>query len=308
MSDFSDQWLALRAAADSRARADQLVRRLRIKADEHLNVLDLGCGTGANLRHLAPLLAAAGAVEQHWTCADHAETLLARLAARTADWAAAQGHRFTADDGSFRIRASDWHCRVQTETIDLAAGLASVPMPTGALMTASALLDLVSAAWLDGLLARCRQAQCRLLFTLSYDGRCALEPAHADDAAVITLVNRHQRGDKGFGPALGPAAASHAKDSCSALGYQAHTADSDWRIGPDEADFQQALVDGWYRAAREAAPESDSALAARLTAWREARAGWIDAGRSRIIVGHRDLAAARPEPVDAIDTATPETG
>ena len=306
MSDFSDQWLALRTAADSRARADQLIQRLMIDSDDCLEVIDLGCGTGANLRHLAPLLAAAGAVEQDWTCADHAETLLARLATRTADWAAAQGHRLTADGGSLRIRASDWDCRVQTQSIDLAAGLASAPLPTGALVTASALLDLVSAAWLDGLLARCRQAQCRLLFTLSYDGRCALGPAHADDAAVIALVNRHQRGDKGFGPALGPAAASHAKDSCSALGYQPHTADSDWQIGPDEADFQRALVDGWYRAAREVA--SDSALAARLAAWRDARAGWIDAGRSRIIVGHRDLAAARPRPVDAIDTATPETG
>jgi SAM-dependent methyltransferase len=287
VSEFSDDWLALRAAADSRARADRLVQRLRIERGGCLEVLDLGCGTGANLRHLAPLLGAAGAREQHWTCVDHADPLLARLAPRTADWAAEQGHRFAGHGRGFSIQTNGWVCRVETCAVDLAAGLAALQLPADGLVTASALLDLVSAAWLDDLLARCRGARCQLLFALSYDGRCDLRPTHPEDAGVIALVNRHQRGDKGFGPALGPDAAAHALSRCGALGFDAQGVDSDWQIGPDQPDLQRALIDGWHHAALELAP----ALAARLDDWRDARAGWIREDRSHIRVGHVDLAA-----------------
>ena len=162
-------------------------------------------------------------------------------------------------------------------------------------MTASALLDLASARWLDDLLRRCRAAACHLLFTLSYDGRCVLEPAHVDDATVIELVNRHQRTDKGFGPALGPAAAANVEAGCAALGYQVVAADSDWRIGPDQPAMQRALIDGWRDAALDMRRELELTPglapfgAGRIDAWHAARIGMIEAATSRIQVGHRDM-------------------
>ena len=76
-------------------------------------------------------------------------------------------------------------------------------MPAG-LITASALIDLVSAAWLEELAALVRQTDCGLYVVLTFDGRIDWQPAHPLDLAVRNLVNRHQRTDKGFGPALGP--------------------------------------------------------------------------------------------------------
>jgi SAM-dependent methyltransferase len=70
-----------------------------------IEVLDLGCGTGANLRHLAPLLAAAGAREQRWTCIDLDSALLDKLPARSADWAAENGLDFIAETGGFGLTA-----------------------------------------------------------------------------------------------------------------------------------------------------------------------------------------------------------
>jgi len=316
MGDFSADWLSLRTAADSRARADDLVRRAGLvpggAAERPLPVLDLGCGTGANLRHLAPLLGDAGARDQHWTCVDRDDALLARLPERCGAWAVEIGLAASKRAGALLIDAGGWRCRVRALSLDLAAERLRLPMPTAGLVSASALLDLVSAAWLDALLAACHAERCALLFALSYDGRCRLTPAHADDAFVVDRVNRHQRSDKGFGPALGPDAAGHAAARCAALGYRVDSAASDWHLEPGDAALQLALVDGWRQAAMTpGSPRGDADSVAagrrsyraegpredvrrRIDAWHRARRDWIARGRSRILVGHRDLVATPP--------------
>jgi len=316
MSDFSDEWLALRALADSRARADALVRRLSIDQSASIEVLDLGCGTGANLRHLAPLLAAAGARKQRWTCVDLDSALLNRLSQRCAGWAAASGLALVAQTGGFGISAlrtasvtagpsedgTGWHCRVRPLQLDLATSAYQLPLPSGGLVTASALLDLVSASWLDALLRRCRDTRCQLLFALSYDGRCELSPSHPDDLTLINLVNRHQRTDKGFGPALGPDAAAHAEARCHPLRYQSLCVTSDWQVGPDEPALQRALIDGWHWAALEQGrhrqdrdggdrQRGEERLPDRLNQWHAGRIRLIDERKSWLRVGHRDLIA-----------------
>jgi SAM-dependent methyltransferase len=295
VSDFSDAWLALRVTADTAARADGLVQGLAglpPAADGVLHVLDLGCGTGANLRHLAPLLAAVGHRRQQWTCVDHDRALLARLPVGTADWATGAGFECLDTDAGLLLAGGDWQAAVATRRLDLAGELPRLPVPAAGLVTASALLDLVSAPWLDTLLARCHAGGCVLLFTLSYDGRCTLAPTHGDDARVVGLVNRHQRTDKGFGPALGPAAAEWTMARCQSLGWQVETATSDWVLGAEAPDLQHALLAGWRDAAAAMAATSGVVLpTSRLDAWLDARRGWVSAGRSWLRVGHRDLLA-----------------
>jgi hypothetical protein len=283
MTDFSDDWLALRAPADRRARADGLLEPLLANWPMPRQVLDLAAGTGANLRHLAPRLGE----DQRWVCVDHDPALLARLPSRTAEWAAAAGHDCDSDDGALRCCGNGWSCRIETQRLDLVAQLDSLEMPAGGLVTASALLDLVSEYWLERLLTRAAAAGCRLLFALSYDGRCRLEPSLPDDHEVIALVNRHRRGDKGFGPALGPDAAEIAASMSRKLGYWARTSPSDWQIGPYEPTLQRALLDGWTQAALDMAPNA----AAAIRTWRQMREQAIRAGRLQIGVGHVDLVA-----------------
>jgi hypothetical protein len=253
-----------------------------------MEVLDLGCGTGANLRHLAPRLAAVGWARQHWTCMDHDPLLLRRLPTETTAWAARQQLRCAPSGDGLRIHASGWSTMLTCLQIDLAAQIHRLRLPAGGLVTASALLDLVSAPWLQTLLERCRADACALLFVLSYDGRCALEPPHRDDARVIELVNRHQRTDKGFGPALGPAAVATAAAHCAKLGYRVQTAASDWCIGPGLPGLQRSLIGGWRDAA---AAMTTTGATDWLDAWHAARLGHIESASSRLLVGHVDLLA-----------------
>src|SRR5438874_8082377 len=58
VGDFSAGWLALREAADHAARSDRLARAAAgaIRGRTPVRIVDLGCGTGSNLRYLAPRL------------------------------------------------------------------------------------------------------------------------------------------------------------------------------------------------------------------------------------------------------------
>ncbi len=74
---FDADWLALREPVDHRSRAAAVVPLLRQawRAVGWSQVLDLGCGTGSNVRYLAPKLVG----PQEWTVLDHDLELLSRV-------------------------------------------------------------------------------------------------------------------------------------------------------------------------------------------------------------------------------------
>jgi hypothetical protein len=269
VGDFSKEWLALREPADHAARSAALARVVSdvVQSAPGLRVLDLGAGTGSNLRYLVARLPR----PQRWLLVDRDATLLARVP-----------------------RAPIPHVQTETHQLDL-AGLADDPsrelFDGQDLVTASALLDLVSERWVLSLAARCRESGAAALFALSYDGRIECAPADEDDALVRQLVNDHQRRDKGFGPALGPMATDCAERAFTALEYRVRRDRSDWVLQTDASELQQELIDGWARAAIDLAPEQ----AASIGAWRARRLAHVANGRSVIRVGHEDLAAWIPQ-------------
>lgn|SRR5262245_27006868 len=265
MGDFSAKWLALREPADRRARSARLTREIadRVIDRAPVRVLDLACGTGSNLRYLARHLPPI----QHWRVVDRDPALLARLR-KPMSWGIVT---------SVHLHRRDF------ANLDAIVDL----FERTSLVTASALLDLVSGRWLDALADRCRAAGAPALFVLSYDGRILCTPRDAEDEMVRTLVNRHQRTDKGFGPALGPDATDHAQQSFAARGFVVDRERSDWMLGSGDLDLQRQLIDGWASAAAEIAPDD----AAAIDAWRSRRLGHVAAGRSTVVVGHDDLAA-----------------
>ncbi|MGE0816107.1 MAG: cyclopropane-fatty-acyl-phospholipid synthase family protein [Vicinamibacterales bacterium] len=267
MESFSAEWLALREPVDHAARADALVNWIGARLDPSggPRALDLACGTGSNVRYLAPKLAAI----RQWTLVDHDAVLL--------DLAR---HLALPDEKGARAR-------VETARLDL-RDLDALPIAGHALVTAAALLDLVSADWLDGLVDRCRAAGAGVLFALSYDGRIECRPADEWDARIRDLVNEHQVTDKGFGPALGPAAAAAAAERLARAGYDVETAASDWVLDARQAPLVRLLLDGWAGAARAISPADGGAIAD----WRVRADRRLDAGL-KLHVGHTDVAAAR---------------
>ncbi len=291
---FSAGWLRLREPFDLAARAaaaaqPQMAARLAhwraTQAGSALQVLDLACGLGANLRALAPRLGGA----QCWHLVDHDPALLAALPAALARWSRQQGYRFVSDGPGYRIEGPAFSAAVSHEQLDLARDADALKIARGALISASALLDLVSCAWLRPLVRRAREADAAMCWALTVDGRTHWQPADADDAAVQALFGLHQQRDKGFGTALGPQAPAVALALLAEAGYRCTTARSDWHIdGAQGAPMRQAMIDGFAAAAL----EQDPSAAACIHAWLARRSAGVAHGRLQ--VGHLDILATLP--------------
>jgi len=265
VTGFSSDWLALRESYDARARNPAVLEAVvtSLKRYRSIRIVDLACGTGAMLRALAPRFPA----QQNWWLADNDLSLLARATATTRPVGVT----------------------VTAVPLDLNRDLEAVLDGPVDLITASALLDLVSATWLERLAVEIAARSIPLYAALSYDGRIELSPTDPFDAAIVAAVNVHQRTDKGFGPALGPTAASVAIARFESLGYSVIHGASDWVIGLDNRDIQMEIFAGWASAVRELGDLSLADTAGWLTRRRDA----VAAGRSSLRVGHVDV-FARP--------------
>lgn len=275
VAPFEPRWLELREGADAAARATELLDPLRDLpvdrpgspdrpgrgAGRGLVVHDLGCGTGSMGRWLAPRLDGA----QHWVLHDRDPGLL-RLAALRAPRAAADGSPVTAE----------------TRRGDLAR-LTAAALAGASLVTASALLDVLTADAVDALAAACAGAGCPALLTLSVAGRVDLAPVHPLDGEIADAFNAHQR----RGDLLGPDAVGAACEAFDGRGARVRVHPSPWRLGPEDAALTAQWLRGWVGAACEQRPE----LAARAGTYLRERLEACAARELRVVVHHSDLLA-----------------
>lgn len=290
MADALAQWLALREPTDAAARSASLTHAVAdaIAAHEPVHVLDLATGTGSNIRYLIDRLRAR---RQRWLAVDRSATLLAELPARMSVWAAARGYEVTSDATACVIRGERMECRIETRQLNIDTLDAAEIFAHRHLVTVSALLDLVSEQWLRSLAARCRAAGSAALFTITYNGLSSSSPMEPEDGMVLDLFNRHQRTDKGLGGrAAGPDAAVCAARCFAEAGYRVQSEPSDWKLGAGEPELQRQLIQGWAEAATEVASDAASTIAS----WRIRRLRHVESGRSKIVVGHDDVAAWLP--------------
>ncbi|MFF4650840.1 methyltransferase domain-containing protein [Streptomyces sp. NPDC001380] len=273
---FTPHWLALREDADADARATGLLGPLRDhlaaagapRRDGRLVVRDLGCGTGSQARWLAGRLPG----PQHWILHDRDPALLALAAAGTA-----------------RLTAHGTAVTAETREGDL-TDLRAADLADTSLVTASALLDLLTAEEVDALAAACTGAGRPALLTLSVTGSVALHPADPLDTAVAAAFDAHQRRRTGGRRLLGPDAVAAAAEAFERLGATVLHLPSPWRLGPDRA----ALAEEWLRGWVGAACEQEPGLAPRADAYLRRRLDACAAGALRVTVGHGDLLALPP--------------
>ena len=296
MSAFSADWLSLRESYDRAARNPAVLDAVANAFVDQgtIAIVDLACGTGSTLRaigaHLPP--------HQTWRLVDNDLSLLARASAahvpaisalrtRVFDalwWTPVrrQGHAPLKDSGR------PPHLTIVAKPLDLARDLELALEAPLDLVTTSALLDLVSAEWLDRLIVEAAARRLPVYAALSYDGRTVVEPQEPLDSEILAGFDAHQRTDKGFGPALGPNAAARAVERFEHFGFAVGQGRSDWVLGPDDHAIQDALFAGWA----EVAAVTTTLTSDRITRWLGARREHLAAGRSRLRVGHADLFAS----------------
>jgi hypothetical protein len=259
---FSAEWLALREPFDMHARNSAVLDAVAVafQGEQSLSVVDLGSGRGSTVRALSGRLPK----PQHWALVDNDPVLLAEA------FAATQSHGVT----------------IETRQCDLNDDVGAL-FDGALLVTASALLDLVSEPWLANLAAAAAARALPVYAALTYDGRAKFSTVDPLDAQVIAAVNAHQLRNKGFGPALGPRAAGAAERIFRALGYTFMQGRSDWTATTSDVKFQRELLAGW----RQAAEETGELPRESLDGWLKRRCEAIEAGMSTLDVGHVDFFA-----------------
>jgi Methyltransferase domain len=262
---FSRHWLTLREPYDVRARNPDVLSAVieAVAGRSSISIVDLGCGIGATLRALSPQLPR----KQNWCLVDN-------------NVGALEGAQTILTPPGVEVR---------TRLLDLVDGLEMAFESPVDIVTISAFLDLVSPEWLEQLVWRTAARYLPVYAALTYDGRVVLRPIDHHDPAIIAAVNRHQLTDKGFGPALGPNAATSAVRLFRAAGFDVVHGQSDWTFGPDDREIQLEIFTAWADAAR----EIGAVATADLELWLGARRDAVAAGRSQLRIGHVDF-VARP--------------
>jgi hypothetical protein len=163
------------------------------------------------------------------------------------------------------------------------------------LVTASALLDLLTADEMDGLAAACVDANCPALLALSVVGRVDLSPADPLDAEVAAAFNAHQRRIANGRRLLGPDAVNVATETFERRGTTVWSHPSPWRLDAHRAALTAEWLRGWVAAACEQRPD----LTRQGNAYLRRRLEACAAGELRVVVHHRDLLALPRPPADA---------
>ena len=275
---FDSGWLALREPADHRARNKRLLSEVLAWAEQDychpralsgrhalpLLVVDLGTGTGSNARYLVPTMT----VPQCWVLLDQDEHLL-DLARESLEYL---------------------DVPLETHACHLSASRLAGQIPDGTrLVTASALIDLMSEDWLEALSIAAARHNAGVFIVLSYAGDFELSPADQDDHWIRKTVNEHQHNDKGTGAALGPSATNYLKQQLELRDYQVSVAASPWHLAPGQGALQGALLEGWRDAVMQQSPGERQ----RAERWFGLRLKQADEQRLSIRVEHEDL-FARP--------------
>lgn len=261
----SRDWLTLREPADARSRSTALAqdvsRLLPAVGPQHVH--DLGSGTGSMRRWLAPRLRG----PQRWIEHDRDADLLSRT-------------------GDLEPTLSRDGIPVRVET--RASELASVSdLDDASLITASALLDVLTEDALANLVGLAQQARVPCLLTLSVVGRVTLAPAHRLDTQVQAAFNDHQRRTTTIGRLLGPDAVDRAAALFREAGMEARTEPSPWVLDAHCPELLTTWFDEWLDAACEQDPRLDD----QAVAYRVERQRQQEDGALKAVIHHLDLLA-----------------
>ncbi|MEU8785057.1 class I SAM-dependent methyltransferase [Streptomyces sp. NPDC048637] len=283
---FAPRWLDLRERADAAARAPELLRPLRAwlaaqpapagppGGPRGLVIRDLGCGIGSMGRWLAVRLPG----PQQWILHDLDPALLALAGAR------------------MPVTSADGMPVAATTAVGDLAALTADDFAGTSLVTASALLDLLTREEVDDLAEACVGAGTPALLALSVAGRVELTPSDPFDAEITDAFNEHQlRTDQGRA-LLGPDAIAAAVTAFERRGATVLVQSSPWRLGCAESALTAEWLRGWVGAAHAQRPE----LAPEAVAYLRRRLEECAAGELTVAVHHTDLLALPRHPAGSV--------
>jgi hypothetical protein len=220
-----------------------------------LEIIDLGAGTGANQRWLAPRLP----FQQRWIHLDHDPTIS-------------------------RSQPLPHHTVIIDGSVEALERLLADGTSDHRLVACSALLDVLTTGHLDAVCRAVINNQVPALFSLSVTGTQSISPMDSHDQLLLAAFNDHQR----RAGRAGPDATTLAVDTLCTGGFTVRIQETPWQLATSS---DSAFVEQLLQERLDAAVAQDPSLAAVATAWLELRRAQLELGVLRIEVGHCDILA-----------------
>lgn len=274
MSDFTPEWLDLREPADRRARSTAITNAVgaRFALRDDVRVLDLGAGTGANLRATSPLLPR----RQSWTLVEHKPDFAESTKARLSAWADAA----ETSGNAMHLKKDGREIDVTFAVADLATATLELLEQPVDLVTASAFFDLASEDYIRAFAKAVTGRNAAFYAALTYNGQRRWAPHRPADNQMAAAFHRHQMQDKGLGLASGPLAAAHLADQFRLNGYSVIEGDSDWKLDRNDRMLVDELIRGYAVAVSEIGGVDDKTIV-----------NWVNVPRTGAVIGHTDTFA-----------------
>ena len=262
--ETSGDWLALREPEDAVARSLDLARAAAALLTEGPVVVhDLGSGTGSMMRWLAPLLPG----PQSWFLHDWSTILT--------------GQAITQARPSDR---DNTEISVFGRTVNL-VDLSTEDLAGSSLVTASALLDVLTSPEIHTIVGACIAAKAPVLFSLSVTGGVHFDPPDERDAAFENAFNAHQLRDANGRRQLGRYGAPIASGLFAEAGWQVRKTTTQWRLD----HHQSGLLGEWFCGWVDAAVEQDPQLGTEADRYRRDRLAQIELGEHGEVGEHGGL-------------------
>jgi hypothetical protein len=218
-----------------------------------VEIIDLGAGTGANQRWLAPRLP----LRQRWIHLDHDPVISRSLP--------------LPDD-----------TMIIDESVEALSQLLARPGVDQRLVTCSALLDVLTTDQIHEVCGALIDNRVPGLFSLTVTGTFGVSPTDPHDQQLLDAFNDHQRRTG----RAGPDAVNVALDAMLGGGFTVRTQETPWRL---TASNDPAFVEQLLRERLEAAVAQDPSLATTAATWFELRRTQLTDGILHIDLGHLDI-------------------
>jgi hypothetical protein len=262
----SSDWLALREPEDARARSRELALEAAAMVPAGpIRIHDLGSGTGSMMRWLAPLLPG----PQTWMLHDWNTELIDR-----------------ALDGRAPLDRDGNPVTAHAQPGGL-GDLVANDLAGASLVTASALLDVLTSREVHAIVNACVSAQVPALFSLSVTGEVRLSPRDDFDSTIERAFNAHQLRQSEGRRQLGPYGARVARGLFRHAGWRVRPAASDWTLDAQQPRLLREWLDGWI----DAAVEQEPSLRAEGERYRRRRLAQVDTGDLTAYIRHLELLA-----------------